>query len=280
MLYSSLLKCGMTNISDEKTCIVNSNEIIAKKLEEFHRNNKEQSKGGFKAGLHAPELELVENIEENENLEAILNETPQVLGPDPEELLAEAREKIAVMEEEAKAALETERKRVLEESRREGYSKGFEEGQRQGQAQAEVMKRELEAVKADLEAKYQHQLNELEPQFIDTLTGIYEHLFNVEIGENRDVIVHLITSAMNNIDGARDYLVHVSKDDFAYVNMHKKEIQDNSMMGNSTMEIIEDISLRKNECLIETDGGIFDCGLGTQLSELTKKLKLLSYEKE
>ena len=46
------------------------------------------------------------------------------------------------------------------------------------------------------------------------------------------------------------------------------------------MEVIEDISLRKNECLIETEGGIFDCGLGTQLAELSRKLRLLSYEKE
>ena len=31
---------------------------------------------------------------------------------------------------------------------------------------------------------------------------------------------------------------------------------------------------------IETDGGIFDCGLGTQLSELKKRLMLLAYSRE
>lgn len=41
---------------------------------------------------------------------------------------------------------------------------------------------------------------------------------------------------------------------------------------------MKDITLGKGECLIETEGGIFDCGLGTQLSELRQKLKLLSYE--
>ncbi len=30
--------------------------------------------------------------------------------------------------------------------------------------------------------------------------------------------------------------------------------------------------------MIETEGGIFDCGLGTQLSLLRQKLLLLSYE--
>lgn len=31
--------------------------------------------------------------------------------------------------------------------------------------------------------------------------------------------------------------------------------------------------------MIETDGGIFDCGVDTQLAELTNRLRVLSYEK-
>ena len=45
------------------------------------------------------------------------------------------------------------------------------------------------------------------------------------------------------------------------------------------IEIIEDIALVKGDCLIETDGGIFDCGISTQLEELSKKLRVLSFEK-
>ena len=48
----------------------------------------------------------------------------------------------------------------------------------------------------------------------------------------------------------------------------------------ANVEIIEDVTLNEGECLIETGGGIFDCGLGTQLSGLEKELKLLSYVKE
>ena len=49
--------------------------------------------------------------------------------------------------------------------------------------------------------------------------------------------------------------------------------------GASLLEVVEDITLSKNQALIETDGGIYDCSLGTQLDELGKKLRLLSYEK-
>lgn len=279
MLYSSLLKRGTTCVLDEKTCIVDANEIIAKKLEEFERSREEQLKGGFKAGLQAQELEVLCD-DTYDPVNAVVDEKPHEPEPAPEALIAEAREQISKMEEEAKATLEAERRRVLEEARKEGYSQGYAEGQRQGLSQVDGMKRELESEKTAIIADYNKRIEELEPQFIDTLTGIYEYLFKVEIGEYRDIIIHLISASLNQIEGTRNYLVHVSKDDFAYVNMQKKEIQDNAAVGNAAIEIVEDISLRKNECLIETDGGIFDCGLGTQLSELTRRLKLLSYEKE
>ena len=47
-----------------------------------------------------------------------------------------------------------------------------------------------------------------------------------------------------------------------------------------SLEIIADMTLSKNDCMIETEGGIFDCGLGTQLQELGKQLKLLSYTED
>lgn len=53
-----------------------------------------------------------------------------------------------------------------------------------------------------------------------------------------------------------------------------------AVSANSNVEIIEDMTLAKNECMIETDSGIYDCGLGTQLEELRKKLMLLAWKKE
>ena len=45
----------------------------------------------------------------------------------------------------------------------------------------------------------------------------------------------------------------------------------------SMLEFVEDRTLGKNECLIETPDGIYDCSLSVQLSELKRKLLLLSY---
>ena len=76
---------------------------------------------------------------------------------------------------------------------------------------------------------------------------------------------------------ARDYIIHVSKEDYPYVGMQKQQIVEQGSVGVASVEIVEDTTLGKNECLIETDGGIFDCSLGVQLADLTKQLRLLSY---
>ena len=57
-------------------------------------------------------------------------------------------------------------------------------------------------------------------------------------------------------------------------------IDDRGLDHRSIIEIMEDISLPPDSCMIETDGGIFDCSLGTELSELSTKLRMLSYSKD
>ena len=48
---------------------------------------------------------------------------------------------------------------------------------------------------------------------------------------------------------------------------------------NATMELIDDPLLNEGECMVETDGGIFDCSLGVELSELSRKLRLLAFDR-
>lgn len=131
-----------------------------------------------------------------------------------------------------------------------------------------------------LEEYYQQQINELEPQFVDIISDIYEHILGVGLGNQREILAHLISNTIRKIEGSHSFIIHVSKEDYPFVSMQKKQLLAGAAAGNSTVEVVEDITMGQSECTIETDGGIFDCGLGTQLSELKKKLMLLAYSKE
>lgn len=266
---------------EEETRIIDSNVLLAKKVGKAAVNRiapMPEDEDGFARGLSADVLDVLtdeDKVQEGAVLQKASAEDRELSGPSADELRQQALREIERMQEEAAAVLETERKNTLEAAREQGYKDGYA----QGMQETESIKRQLSEEKECLKRQYEEQLDKLEPQFIDTLTGIYEHIFNVELAGYKDIIVHLIAGALRKTDGGKDYIVHVSREDYPYVSMQKKQITAIAASGNSSLEIIEDITLSRNQALIETDGGIFDCSLGTQLSELSKKLRLLSYER-
>ena len=60
--------------------------------------------------------------------------------------------------------------------------------------------------------------------------------------------------------------------------MQKKELLAGTGIAVENVEVVEDFDLKKGQCMIETDGAIFECGFKTQMEQLRKELKLLSYE--
>ena len=48
--------------------------------------------------------------------------------------------------------------------------------------------------------------------------------------------------------------------------------------NNVTVEVVEDANLSQNQCLIETENGVFDCSVDVELRALSKTLQLLAYE--
>ena len=79
-------------------------------------------------------------------------------------------------------------------------------------------------------------MDELEPQFVDTITGIYEHIFDVDLHSYREVLCYLISATMRKTEDNRSFLVHVSKEDYPYVSMQKKQIMAGATAPNSTVE--------------------------------------------
>ena len=113
-----------------------------------------------------------------------------------------------------------------------------------------------------------------------SITGIYEHIFQVELSSHRELLTSLISSVLHNLEGSRSFIIHVSRDDYPYVSMQKKQLAAGVVSENTSVDVVEDLTLGRNACMIETENGIFDCGLGTQLSELKRQLMLLAWTGE
>lgn len=284
-MSSSLIKSynvnyGKTNSEGKKkTRVIDSNEAISDRIrllsEALEEVASEEFADDFTEGLNAEMVDAL--LTDQQETEAGNEAYEKIIAQANEEaadILQKAQEKATGITEDANSAAEI----IKSEARDAGHKEGYDAGYAEGVAAAEELKNQVleerEAMKADFEAR----LDELEPQFVETLSDIYEYIFGVDLKDKKGLVLHLLNSAIRNIEGSRNFLVHVSKDDREEVEAGKDMLAE-GLGASCSIEIIEDVTLSKGESFIETDGGIFDCGLGCELELLKKELRLLSYSK-
>ncbi len=106
-----------------------------------------------------------------------------------------------------------------------------------------------------------------------------EKLTGVLLAEKQGIIAYLLEQAIRGIEPGMTYLVHVSAEDFPLANSKKGELLRDLKEG-AVLEIIEDRTMQKGQCIIETDSRIFDCGIDTQMKNLAGDLRLLAGGRE
>lgn len=289
---SSVIKqqVGYT-FQDEDKRVIDTNELVARRIELLSEIMQKQAEkqtnfeSDFTQGLDAVQVgRLVsEDGEEFEDEQTVIKAQPQ--GPTQEELDQMCEEILAKANEEAEdivAAARQEAEAILENSKEEGYKAGYDAGYSEGHDEAvAIIEGERESLlqrRKELEEEYENMVSELEPRFIALLSSIYEHIFHVKLAENKEVVFYLIQDAIRKVEGNKNFIIHVSKEDYGFVSMQKKELL--AGLAVDSAEIVEDMTLHANECFIETSGGIFDCSLETQLAGLKRELTLLSFISE
>lgn len=292
MSKGSVLKSGWMYMNPSETRVIDTNAMVESKLKELSFKLAAETDGdveftdGFVQGIKA---EHVAELVGEESAEPVPEEPVNEI-PESEIMIQQATEEIEAMKAQALAEIEQARVQIIEEAKKAGYQEGFAQGKKEGYdagheeglnsvaEEREEVLRDASVRIAQIEEEYQKKLDELEPQFIETLTGIYEHIFHVSLKNSRDLIVYLIANTMRNLEGSNGYLIHVSKEDYPFVSMQKKELVKGTGIQIDDIDILEDATLGRSECMIETGNGVFDCGLGTQLEALNEELRLLSYE--
>ena len=165
-------------------------------------------------------------------------------------LLDAARQKAADME---RAALEAD-----EEKKREGYADGLEEGKLE---HAEKM---METIISSVE-------------FIEgiesTLVNVVNQSIRKIIGEMEDKerIVAIVRNALSVVRGQQKVTVRVAPADEAAVLEAMAGMTAGG--GNSFMTVIADARLERDSCILESELGVVDASLSTQLKALENAFK-------
>lgn len=273
---SNLLKRGTTTISEER--IIDYNELIKLKLKNIandRENHGNVDADGFVNGLKADVVEqlLTGSDEDGETAQSQEDVNNQIAAA-----LEEANEQAQTIRDEANEVLaqaHMEARKIIEDAKRTGYEQGAQNAREEYNAKADELARDYEAKKAQLEKEYNDMKASMEPELVETITEVFKKITYTVAEDNKDIIIGLINGVMKNTDISNEFIIKVSPKDYKFLVNNQGKIYC-SVSKEVTMDIVEDATMKKNQCIIESDTGVYDCSLDIELNNLIEDIKLLS----
>ncbi|MGN0352718.1 MAG: FliH/SctL family protein [Roseburia sp.] len=261
---SNLYKQQFVIAQDEVKRVINSNAMVAERLEMAAREMKSgfvPGEDGFTEGILAEEVSVADE-EKIDYVEAAKMEAEQIL--------AEAKMKADSL---LNGAYEQSGK-VLEEAKEQGYQEGKQRQQEELEQFQKELEQEYQDKKAELDADYQNKFNHMERDLVDVILDVFNKVFHIQFDNKKHILMYLINNAVLNIEGEKKFRVRVARGNLLFLENHKEEMLDR--VGHDVeLEIIADSTMDGNDCVIETESGVFECSLGVQLENLIKDIRSL-----
>ncbi len=264
---------------DEQVRVIDYNELISKKIESIrdvlNNQSQEYNEDGFTVGLRAESVEVL--LEEQEEV-AVSRETAEVAAATIlEEARREANKILSTAEGNAAAILRKageEREQVLQEASEEGFKVGYQDAAQQCQQRYDKRQAELEAKYHEMQEELQKQKEEMEPVLVETIMELFAHMTGLLAEDKKDLILTVVNNTLEGLDVSKNYIIRASKEEAAFLRENKQRLH--TCGDDINIEIVEDLNLKRGQCMIDTDIGIFDCGLDIQIEGLMDDIKIIS----
>lgn len=278
----------------EHTRVINSNEKIEQLIGTSGRE-------GFTPGLFAQQVDVIsEDVQSEEELtgiEALVKDMgtsdeegrtinvadgaasekamSEQLREQAEEMIQQAKLQAEEILSDARLHAENEAEAVKQQAYQQGMGQAQEELDLLKQSQQE----NLQLIQQQQQAEFQQQIEQMEPELVETILSVVQEVLHVEIEDYRPIIQDLVMQTVMQAENPKEITIYASEKNCVYLNEHIDRLK--SVTGNNTkLEILTNHMLSEQECRMETEFGIYDCGFDVQLKNLSNRIRLLSHQKE
>lgn len=183
----------------------------------------------------------------------------------------EAQEKARQILQDAKE----ESQKIFEDSKKKGFDDGRENGYAEGSAEAtrlvERMHRVIEAVMQ----RRQEILDETEHQIVELVILSVRKIVKTISENQKNVILSNVLSALKKVKGRGDITIRVNLEDLKLTTEHTKDFIQH-VEGLNGITVVEDSTVERGGCIVETDFGAIDARISSQLAELEEKILEIS----
>jgi flagellar assembly protein FliH len=186
---------------------------------------------------------------------------------DAQKLLADAREKAAALEGDIKQRVaQTER-----EAHERGYTEVHQKGYEEGKAEVGRLIERLHTIITKAIEKRNEIIEESETQIISLVLMIVKKVIKVISENQKNVVINNVVQALRKLKSRGDVVIRVNLADLELTSEHVKDFM--KMVENvKSITVLEDSSVDRGGCVIETDFGQIDARVSSQLHEIEEKI--------
>ena len=282
------------NLPDEETgeideLVIDSNalakELILKQEKEYKARLLEEERNRRLDAMREAGEEIPEGMDTDEFLglaDTIMEQETPDYSAQSEEILTEARDKAESIIADANAqadeiinAAQLNADAMRNLARQDGEKEGYNEGTQRAALELQESQRSMQAELDKMQTEYMDKQMSMTREIVEMCLPVFEHVFSAELAGRKDVIYHLLDHCIMNIERTGQMQIKVSDANADFIKGKKDEIQEK--VGKEVgLDIIADPLLNDSQCIIETDGGIFDCSIDTELDNLIREIRALS----
>lgn len=186
----------------------------------------------------------------------------------------EAAQVIADAEARAADLIRDAENRVAElekEAHRKGYAAGQEEGYQAGRDEMDRLVEHLHGIITGMIEKRREILEQAETQLIDLVLLISRKVVKVISENQRNVVINNVVQALRKLKSRGDVAIRVNLTDLDLTTEHIKDFM--KMVENvKSVTVLEDSTVERGGCIIETDFGEIDARISSQLREIEEKV--------
>lgn len=166
---------------------------------------------------------------------------------------------------------ENEVSKIRQDAYDEGYNAGHEEGYNSGKPEVERLVEQLHHIIDKTLEKRSEIIEESETQLINLVLMITKKVVKVISENQKNVVINNVIQALRKLKSRGEVLIKVNLEDVELTTDHVKDFM--RMVDNvQSVTVVEDSTVDRGGCIIETDFGEIDARISSQLQEIEEKI--------
>lgn len=173
------------------------------------------------------------------------------------------------------AEAQAERDKIINESKKQGYDTGYEAGYQDGQKEADRLVERMHNILDNVMKRREEILSETEYQIVELVVLMARKVVKIISENQKTVIMNNVLQALKKVKGRGDVTIRVNLADAKLTTEHIQDFIDR-VEAVKGITVVEDTTVEKGGCIVETDFGAIDARISSQLTELEQKIMEIS----